>query len=151
MANPNNNAIFSGRLGADPKIFPNKDGSAKVKISLYAQNNFKNKDGSTGTVRGSFEAFLSKDKMAKGLGVYERMHKGDSISVMYEIRNNDYQLPDGSTSYNEIKQITSVTLNESKQITDARQANRAMNNQAAAAAEAAALLKQQEMASQLAS
>lgn len=140
MANPNNNACFIGRLGADPKVFTNKDGSATVKITLYAQNNFKNSDQTVGTVRASFKTFVSKEKMANGLGVYGRIHKGDLISVLYEIRNNDYTRPDGTKVYSEVKQITSLTMNESRQITEQRQANRAAT---AAAAEAAAMAKQQ--------
>lgn len=149
MANPNNFASFTGKLGADPKLFHNSDGSIKVKLSLYAQNNYKSADGKTGSVRGSFEAFISKDRAANGIGVYSRIHKGDTISVMYELRNNDY-VKNGVQVYEEVKQITSLTMLEARQITEARQANRRMQEQAATEAAQAAMMAAQEQEAEMA-
>lgn len=133
MSNPNNLGIFAGKLGADPVFFDNADGSRKVKISVYAQNNYKNNDGSTGSVRASFEAFIDAQKAANNNGVYGLMHKGDFISVTYEIKNNDYTNKAGEKVYEEVKQITNVMLNESKATTTARQAARAASDAAAQA------------------
>lgn len=133
MSNPNNSGTFIGRLGADPVIFPNNDGSAKVKLSVYAQNNFKNKDGNTGSVRASFEAYLSPEKVSNGNGVYGLIHEGDFISVAYEIRNNDYKNQKGEMIYDEVKQIVNLMINESKATTESRLAARKAAESAAAA------------------
>lgn len=134
MTNPNNFGVFSGRLGADPTVFQNNDGSQKVKLSVYAQNNFKNNDGSVGSVRASFEAFINAEKAANNKNVYNLMHEGDKITVMYEIRDNDYTDKQGNKVFDEVKQIVTVTLDESKAVTSQRQAARAAAANAAAAA-----------------
>lgn len=132
MANPTNMGVFTGKLGADPVFFGNKDGSAKVKLSMYAQDNYKGRDGKTGSVRGSFEAFIDAAKVANNYGVYGLIHKGDLISVTFEIRNNDYE-KNGQMVYEEVNQITNVMLLESKAVTSQRQAARTAAENAAAA------------------
>lgn len=128
--NTNNFAISTGRLTKNPIVMENKDGSKKVLITVAAQDNYKGKDGKRGSQFIPLEGFVPS---GKALGVYEKMHQGDQITAQYTVKNNNYTDKSGEEVYGLTLQIESVTLLESKSVTDARQANRVANEADAAA------------------
>lgn len=137
--NTNNYAIAVGRLtgsqneGEDVKVFENKDGSRKVRFNLAVQNNYKGKDGKKASQFLPFEALISAKKFAEsGLGVFARIHKGDKITVLYDIRNNNYKDKDGNDVYGLTLFVEQINLEESKTVVDNRLAARAAANGAAA-------------------
>ena len=114
MANLRNVGRVVGRLTKDPVVFTNKDGSRKVMITIAARDNFKAKDGSTGTQFVPVEAFIPSSK--KGNGVYDYMAKGHMIGVEYEVRNNNYT-KDGKDHYEISLLVQAVDLMEPKKNT----------------------------------
>lgn len=123
MMNMRNYGISEGRLVDDPTLFPNSDGSKKVKVKLGVRNNYKNSDGTYGTQFIQFDGFVKKD--ATSNGVYDSMHKGDLVAIRYEVRSNNYtDTKTGEMVYGQTLLIQEVDLKESKSVTDARQEKR---------------------------
>lgn len=132
MVNSANMTIGRGRLTDDPKVFPNSDGSKKIRFTLAEQDNYKGKDGKRGSQFIPYEAFIGAGKSE---GVYADMHKGDMVEVIATAKNNNYTPEGKEPVYGIIFQVETVTLCESKTVTDNRQAARVA---AAADAEATA-------------
>lgn len=124
--NINNFGIAKGRLGKDPVVFDNADGSKKVMISLAVKNNFKSKSGERESQFINLEGFISKEKAAGAnpLGAYAFMHKGDLVSFGYEVRQNNYTAKDGTPVYDQVLFIQETVLEESKKTTEDRAAAR---------------------------
>lgn len=123
MFNLNNYGVATGRLTSDPFVYQNTDGSQKVRITLAANDNYKNADGKRSTQFLPFEAFIPAER---NLGVFSMIHSGDKISVAYTVKNNNYR--DKNTNemiYGIILQIEKISLEESKATTTARQAAKA--------------------------
>lgn len=123
MFNLNNYGVATGRLTSDPFVYQNTDGSQKVRITLAANDNYKNADGKRSTQFLPFEAFIPAER---NLGVFSMIHSGDKISVAYTVKNNNYR--DKTTNemiYGIILQIEKISLEESKATTTARQAAKA--------------------------
>ena len=121
--NVNNFGIAKGRLGKEPVIFTNSDGSKKVLISVAVKNNYKNKAGERESQFIALEGFISKDKTSNG--AYDFMHTGDLVSFAYEVRQNNYTDKDGKAVYSQVLFIQEITLEESKKATEDRAAARA--------------------------
>lgn len=122
--NQRNFGIAEGRLTADPTIFPNKDGSKKVKVKVAVRDNYKNSKGEYGTQFLQFDGFIKKD--ATSDGVYAAIHQGDLVGIQYEPRTNNYEDPKTKEQvYGQVLLIQAIDLKESKSVTDARQADRA--------------------------
>lgn len=85
MTNPANTASFIGRLAADPVLFANNDGSKKVAFSIYADNNFRDRDGNVSSNLIPLESFLGKD-VDPAKTEFASIHKGDLIAVAAEVR-----------------------------------------------------------------
>lgn len=125
MFNIDNYGVTSGRLVSDPQIYDNADGSRKVRITIAAANNYKNRDGSRSSQFLPLEDFIPSRRARKGNGVYDLMHQGDKVTVQYTVRNNNYTRDNGEQIYNIVLHIDSVRLDETKAITEARQAAKA--------------------------
>lgn len=122
--NTRNFGIAEGRLTRNPAILMNKDGSAKVKLTIAAQDNFQNKDsGKRGSQFINLDAFVRAEKV--DTCVYNAMHEGDLICAHYTVKTNNYKDADGKDVYDQILQIQEVDLRESKSVTDARAAKKA--------------------------
>ena len=121
--NLRNFGILEGRLTKNPVVFPNKDGSRKVMLTLAVQENYKGKDGKTPTSFINVEAFVPA---GKNLGVYDCMHEGDRIGVEFTVRPNNYKdEKSGDMVYGQVLLVQNVDLKESKSVTDARAAKHA--------------------------
>lgn len=118
MANLRNVGRVIGRLTKDPVIFTNKDGSRKIMITIAARDNFKAKDGSTGTQFVPVEAFVPAGKQSNG--VYDYMSKGHMVGVEYEVRNNNYKDKDGKDHYEISLLVQAVDLMEPKKTNTAQ-------------------------------
>lgn len=118
--NMNNFAVLRGRLVADAAVFANKDGSSKVKFTIAAENNYKNKDGKREAQMIAVEAF-TKD-YAKS--PFAKIHKGDKVSLECSLRNNNYE-KDGQMVYSTIVFVEGIQFEESKAVTEARAAENA--------------------------
>ena len=129
MINHSNVGIMSGRLTQDVTVFNNKDGSRKVFVKLAVARNYKAKDGTTPTDFIQAEGFVQAGQ--KGNGPYDYMHKGDKVSIEYELRSSEFE-KNGEKVYAQAPFIRSVQLQESKRVTDARMAARAAGTTAAA-------------------
>lgn len=134
--NIRNHGVAIGRLTRDPKVFDNTDGSKKVMLTLACQDNFKGSDGKRGTQFVPVVAFIPKDKF--GLGVYAYMHKGDLVSVEYNVRSGSYEDANKETVYTTELYVQSVDLMENAATTQARAAQAAASAAPAPAAEAPA-------------
>lgn len=117
MINASNFGVATGRLARDPKILVNDNGSRKVLMTLMVRRNFK-QNGEYLSDAISLEAYLPETFKAP---VYDMIHKGDQISVMYTVRSSNYE-KNGETIYTEVKQIETIQLLESKAVTEARRA-----------------------------
>ena len=130
MFNLDNYGITSGRLVSDPQIYDNADGSKKVRITVAATNNYRNRDGSRTSQFLPLEDFIPARRARKGNGVYDLMHQGDKVTVQYTVKNNNYTKENGEQVYDIVLHIDSVRLDETKAITEARQAAKAAGNEA---------------------
>lgn len=116
-----------GRLTDDPVVFENTDGSKKVRLTLAVKDNFSSKDGQKGSQFLPCEGFISADAAAKnGLGLYDKMHKGDMVAVSGQIQNNNWTGKDGTPHYELVLHIETREMLESKAVTEQRQVNRAV-------------------------
>lgn len=136
--NSNNFGILRGRLVADVRVFPNKDGSSKVKFTIAAENDYKDKKtGKREAQMIPVEGFVSK---AYADSPFAKIHKGDKVTLETTLKNNDYK--DAKTNemvYSTVIFINKVTFEESKSVTEARAAENAVKAAEAAVAEAPAV------------
>lgn len=128
MSNPANNGNAIGRLAADPVVFPNKDGSKTVKVTIYADNNYTNK--STGKVESEKISLEKYIPAGYSLGAYEHMHSGDQVAFSYSLRNNEYTDSNGQRVYGGlIARIDSQKLLTGKEQSAQRQAQQGQQSQ----------------------
>lgn len=139
--NTSNFGIAAGRLSADPKFFPTRNGSYKVMFRMAVDDNFKKADGTKGAQFLPFEHLISEKNVTKDAdgnvtdyGVYSRMGQGDKITVQYSVRNNNYRDKNGVDRYELTLYVETVKLEDSKKVAEERRQNKA----AAAAAPASA-------------
>lgn len=131
--NANNNGNLIGRLGADPKAFPNSDGSNKVFINLYVDSKRKTASGEKIEDEVQIEAFVPAS--TKGLGPYDYMHSGDLVAFSTHIEQKPYN--DKATGKKVFPSpkvvIDDVTFLESRTTTQGRLAKKAVAAEAAPA------------------
>lgn len=129
MFNIENYGITTGRLTTDPQVYENSDGSCKIRITVAAANNYKNRDGSRGAQFLPLEDFISAKRARKGNRVYDLMHQGDKVTVQYTVKNNNYEKVNAAgvseMVYGIVLQIDNIRLLESRTTTSARQAAKA--------------------------
>lgn len=118
MMNMNNYGIATGRLTRDPAIYQNADGSHKVKMTIAAQNNYRNKQ--TGERAAQFLPLECYVPVDASMSVYDYMHKGDKITVQYTVRNTQYTNAENENIYGVILCIENIRLDETKSNTDTR-------------------------------
>lgn len=133
MSNPLNNGTLTGRTTQVIKEFANNDGSKVLLVTLAVEDNFRS--GVDKTAKAQFiplRVFIPKN--VNGRGSWDRVGKGDLISVQTRLACTPYQ-KDGVTVYPEV----SVEVDgfpqflESKAVTDARAARNAVAADAAPA------------------
>ena len=125
--NMNNYGFAEGRLTRDPVILTNRDGSRKVKFTVAAHDNFKGSDGKVSSQFINFDAFVPADK--ENNGVYEHMHKGDLIKVLYTVKTNNYKDKDGKEVFSQTLYAFEIQLCESKSVVKARAARNAAESE----------------------
>lgn len=129
MANMNNFGVLRGRLTANVKTFANKDGSSKVKFTIACEDNYKGKDGKRGAQMIPVETYVKSDF---DKSPYSRIHKGDKVSLEYDLRMNNYKDKNGADVYDTIVFVNGIQFEESKSVTEARAAENAAKAAAAA-------------------
>ena len=120
--NLSNYGIAEGRLAKDVTVMTNRDGSKKALLTLAVHNNYKSK--ASGKREAQFipmEGFIPAG--ITGNGVYDLIHKGDAVTVAYELKNDSFVM-NGTSQYKLIVRINQIKLMESKSVTDARLARR---------------------------
>lgn len=123
MTNLANHGSITGHLAADPISFTNDDGSKKVFVTLYAQRNFKNREGQRQADRISLETFVRAE--TQGLGVFDHMHRGDLVQLGFTMRSEEYPHPTtGEVIYKQYLRIESANLLDSRATSTARLAKR---------------------------
>ena len=127
--NPRNFGIAIGRLGRDPKVFMNRDGSKKILMSLAVRQNYKSSDGKHGVDWVDLEAFVPANS---GDGVYPLLHKGIKLMAMYTVSTSTYVDANGDSQRKQALRIQSIEL------LDGPTGKTAGNAQSAAMAAAAA-------------
>lgn len=115
--NARNHGIATGRLTKDPVTFENRDGSHKVIVNLALRDNFKQQDGSTGSQFVDFTGYVPKDTKSS---VYDMIHKGDLVSVTYELRNDNWTDKSGAQHFDLVLRVTGVDMLEPKSTREAR-------------------------------
>lgn len=108
----------TGRLVADPKTFPNKDGSQTVLFTIAARRNYANRQGVVESDFIPFTAYISKDRVSKNPFMY--LKKGMLVGIEASIRSYTTTNADGSTNYGVNLQVNRVEFLESKATVDAR-------------------------------
>ncbi|WP_030895406.1 single-stranded DNA-binding protein [Streptomyces sp. NRRL F-5053] len=88
MSNPRNNGQITGRVGCDPQVFENRDGSKKVWFTVFADRAYTNAQNQRESDGIPVEAFVRAD--TQGLGPFAHIHKGDLITVSYTLRMEHY-------------------------------------------------------------
>ncbi|KIA74380.1 hypothetical protein ANMWB30_09530 [Arthrobacter sp. MWB30] len=137
MSNPLNNVNLVGRLAADPKVFPNSDGSKKVLVTIYTDRNYRNAAGETISDQIPVEAFISKD--VNGLGPYDHVHAGDQVAIQAQLELVPY-IAKGTNEkvYPAVKVVANtIQFLESRTVTQGRLAKRVLTAEAAVAGNAA--------------
>lgn len=122
MLNIRNNGQTIGRLTRDPKVFPNKDGSRKIMLTVAAQDNFKNREGQRGAQYVPFEAFVAAKN--ENNGVYDLLHEGDLIAVQYTVKTPSYTDGNGQMQYKLSLVPENIDMLESKTVTQQRAAKK---------------------------
>ena len=126
--NPKNFAVIKGRLASDPRFFTNKDGSRTVRFTVLADQNFTKRNGERGTDAVSVERFIPNDR---GNGVFDMIHQGDLVTVMNHPTTDVYTDPDtGETHYIPKNIVDDVQMDEKREVTTARLARRAAEQDA---------------------
>ena len=115
--NTRNYAIAEGRLTKNVAIRTNSDGSRKAMFTLAVQRNYVNKDGKRASDFLPMEGFIPASK--ENNGVYDCMHEGDLVSVLYTVRSDWYE-KDGESVFKTTLQVEQIELRESKKVTEAR-------------------------------
>jgi single-stranded DNA-binding protein len=108
MSNPSNSVNAIGIVTKDAKVFPNKDGSRKIKFTVAVKDSYKGKDGKRGAQFVPFEAFVPASKQTNG--VFDYIKKGQMVAVSAEVRNNNYTDANGEMKYGIVLVVTSVDL-----------------------------------------
>ena len=122
MSNPFNNGTIVGNAARAPKLFEHTNGSATVKLSVYARNTFKNK--STGKVDSEIVELTGYVQDAGAPGVFSCINAGDRIAVSYSLKTDVYTDRGGKTHYPLVARIDTVQLIDSKKESAARAARR---------------------------
>lgn len=126
--NPKNFGVIKGRLASDPRFFTNKDGSRTVRFTVLADQNFTKRNGERGTDAVSIERFIPNDR---GNGVFDMIHQGDLVTVMHHPTTDVYTDPDtGETHYIPKNIVDDVQMDEKREVTTARLARRAAEQDA---------------------
>lgn len=110
--NMQNFGILDGRLAKDPVVFNNKDGSRKIMVTIAVPRNYKNKDGKRDTDFIQAEQYMRADKV--GNGAWDILKKGDSVSVEYTVRQNNYTDAKGETHYGQSLVIEQTNIRSTK-------------------------------------
>lgn len=134
MSNPFNNGTIVGNTARAPKLFEHANGSATVKLSVYARSTFKNK--STGKVESDIVDLTGYVQDAGTPGVFNCINAGDRIAVSYSLKTDVYTDKGGQKHYPLVARIDTVQLIDSRKESAARAARRC--NDAATAAVAGA-------------
>lgn len=122
MSNPFNTGTIVGNAAREPKVFAHANGSATVKLNVYARNTFKNK--STGKVESEIVELTDYVADAKNLGVFGCIGAGDRVAVSYSLKTDVYTDKDGNKHYQLVARIDTVQLIDSKKESEARAARR---------------------------
>jgi single-stranded DNA-binding protein len=120
--NTRNHGVATGRLTKDVVTFENKGGSKKHVVTLALRDNFKNKDGEVGAQFVDFTGFVAKDASAP---VYDLIHEGDLVTIVYELRNDNWTDENDERHFDVQLRITGIDMLESKATTTARAKGRA--------------------------
>lgn len=123
--NMRNHGQVIGRLTRDPQVFPNKDGSRKVMLTVAAQDNFKNRNGERNAQYLPLEAFVAAKNDTNG--VYDLLHKGDLVAIQYTVKTPSYTDGNGQTQYKTALVPENVDMLESKTVTSQRAEKNAEN------------------------
>lgn len=128
MSNPSNTGTLIGRLGADPKVFNNADGSKTLAIDLGVEEDFL-RAGQSEPQTDWIPARVFIPAKAQNLGSWGNVHKGDLIAVNFRLsckryeRNGETVYPpatveiDGYPRYLEPKSVTSARRERNAQAT----------------------------------
>ena len=122
MSNPFNNGTIVGNAARAPKLFEHANGSATVKLSVYARNAFKNK--TTGKVESEIVELTGYVQDAANPGVFDCVGSGDRVAVSYSLKTDAYTDKDGQKHYPLVACIDTVQLIDSKKESAARAARR---------------------------
>lgn len=117
FTNERNKGTLIGRLSRAPQIFPNKDGSHKVMMTIAVRDNFKTK-GEFETQFIPVQAFVPSG--ATILESYESLQKGQLLALGTSLRTHKYQ-KDDETVYETVVAVQSIDFTlESQATRDAR-------------------------------
>lgn len=126
MTNPNNNGTIVGRVAADAVVFRNGDDSHSVKLSVYADNDFKNRDGSYGSQRLPVQSDYIRPDVDYTKIAFSSAREGDLVSIA--THTESFESTDketGRTNYGVAIVIDGFRFLESRGVRDARAAEKA--------------------------
>lgn len=111
MMNIRNFGIATGRLGRDPKVFTNQDGSKKVLLSLAVRQNYKGEDGKRGVDWVDLEAFVPAT-VDYDKSVYGYLRKGLQVTAQYSVVTNAYVDKEGNSQRKQVLRINNIDLSD---------------------------------------
>ncbi|MFE7117046.1 single-stranded DNA-binding protein [Streptomyces sp. NPDC057654] len=117
MPNPSSTASLIGRAAHDPKVFPNKDGSKKVMLTVFVERGYTDAQGNRNSDALPLEAFVRAQ--TTDIGPFRHVHKGDLVALSYEPRMNEY-LKNGKKVFELKLEIQNISFLESRATTQAR-------------------------------
>ena len=104
--NTQNFGVLTGRLAATPRKFMNKDGSAKMAVTIAVKRNYKEANGKYPTDFLDLQGFV---KEADKKSVYDYLEKGSMVQIHYSLKRNVYTRND-TTVYEQVAVIENITL-----------------------------------------
>lgn len=119
MTNPNNAFTITGRLAADPKVFPHPGRpSATARFVLFAKRNRADARGNWGEDIIPCEMFVPNTEVAGHPAL--RMRRGDLINCAGYLTQEHFHTSTGEERFELRAVITDVTFLEPRSVAEAR-------------------------------
>lgn len=119
--NPSNHVTATGNLAAEPRLFPNSDGSHSVTFTVITKGG---RDGKSAR-KVPLKAFIPKDKDPQK-SIYAYMQTGDMVTVIAEVDVNSWTDPaTGEPRYETVIQVRNLDLHTTPAMREERKARQA--------------------------
>lgn len=122
MLNIRNYGNYEGRLAQEPRFFVTASGGETVILKVGCRRNYKPQGAEEAESDfAEFRAFLPK---GSGRQIYQYLHTGDLVGIVYTLRTGSAEQADGKVTYYQSCQIEQIEVKEGRQVREERFAAR---------------------------